>query len=799
MSPDEPRGNVSVNPGDTIADKYIVTGVIASGGMGMVVAARDRQLQRMVAIKLLREGMAAREGTLARFEREGRVVARLTGEHIAKVFDFGRLKSGEPFIVMELLDGETLGDRIRAHAKLRPEEAVHFLLQTCEGLAEAHGAGIIHRDLKPDNLFIARRVDQTESIKIIDFGISKVQEGLGQVTIGSDMIGTPAYMAPEQLDAPGGVDERADIWSLGAVLYKALSGEVPFAVEGVLQIVSAIAQSEPRPLRDHVPDLPEGLAAVVHKCLTKDREKRYGSVVELAKALAPFARDEGEAGESLDRLERIAKNRIVPSQRKGRGTPDLTPTAAGPAVTEIPSPASSASASTKASATTSRRNVLLAGGVTTAGLAVTAGLRAWRGPPGDASAASASRPEASASAPPAGSAASAPSGTPIKIGVLHSLTGTMASSESSLVDAILLAIARINASGGLLGRPVDAITRDGRSQADTFALEAQHLLDVDKVPVVFGCWTSTSRRAVRHLFEEREKPLFYSVQYEGIEASPAVIYLGAAPNQQLIPAVRWAFAFLQRKKFFLVGSDYVFPRVATEILKDQLKELGATVAGEAFLPLGTVHVDAVIRELKASGATMILNTINGDTNLAFLRALRAAGITSQQIPTLSFSLDRTGYRELDPAIVASDYLAWNYFEAFDSPANHDFLRALHDRFGPRPATDPMATSYSAVLLWAEAVRKAGSLELAAIRKALETVSVSTPLGELHITPSNGHAVKTVAIGQIGDDGSIQVVWSAPKPVEATPYPETRTHEEWEKLLAKLQKEWNGKWQAPAAP
>jgi urea transport system substrate-binding protein len=325
--------------------------------------------------------------------------------------------------------------------------------------------------------------------------------------------------------------------------------------------------------------------------------------------------------------------------------------------------------------------------------------------------------------------------------------------------------------------------------------EAQHLLDDEDVPVVFGCWTSTSRRAVRPLFEQRRRPLFYSVQYEGIESSPAIVYLGAAPNQQLIPAVRWAFAFLERRSFFLVGSDYVFPRVAHEILKDQLRSLGAQVSGEAFLPLGSTDVAGLVQQIKRSGASMILNTINGDTNVALVRELRAQGVRADATPMLSFSLDQTGYRDLDPSLVAGDYLAWNYFEAFDSPDNREFLRALRERFGPRAVTDPMATSYSAVLLWAAAARRAGSTALDPLRAALADVHVATPLGDLRVDPKSGHAVKTVAIGQIGKDGKSQIVWSAPKPVDATPYPETRTRADWDKLLATLQKEWSGRWEA----
>ena len=787
---DGTKRGLPIRPGDVIAEKYLVIRVLASGGMGVVVAARHRQLHRVVAIKFLREGMSAREGVVARFEREGRVIAGLTGEHIAKVYDFGRLPSGEPFIVMELLEGETLADRMRRLGKMPAAEAVSFVMQACDGLAEAHAAGIIHRDLKPQNLFICKRLDDTESIKLIDFGISKARESVTTLTHDSDVIGTPAYMAPEQFEAPGNVDERADVWSLGALLYEALSGSLPFAGDGVLQIVSSVLKADAKPLAEYGIAIDPDLAAVVGRCLSKDRDARFASIVELARALAPHA--PGDPASRLERIERLARYRpsspALPIGEAGAGG-DLghhsnVDTSIETSVASVQG-ARSGRTRTSLPSLVTRRRILglgLAGGAA-AGIALAASAWSRRRPP---------LPAEPLIVPPRAPDRAAP----LRVGVLHSLTGTMASSEASLVDAILLAIARVNAAGGVLGRPVEAVVRDGRSRADTFVEEARHLLDDEAVPVVFGCWTSTSRRAVRPLFEARSRPLFYSVQYEGLESSPAIIYLGAAPNQQLIPAVRWAFAFLERRSFFLVGSDYVFPRVATEILKDQLRLLGASISGEAFLPLGSANVAAVVQQVKKSGATMVLNTINGDTNLAFLRELRAAGLTSEAVPVLSFSLDQTGYRELDSSLVAGDYLAWNYFESFDSAENREFLRSLHERFGPRPVTDPMATSYSAVLLWAEAVKRAGALDLAALRTVLGAVTVSTPLGELRVNGTNQHAVKTVAIGQIGGDGKVQVVWSAPKPVEATPFPETRSREDWEKLLAKLQHDWGGKWEAP---
>ena len=795
MSGGEPSNRgLPVRPGDVIAEKYLVIRVLASGGMGVVVAARHRQLHRVVAIKFLREGMSSKEGVVARFEREGRVIASLQGEHVAKVFDFGRLASGEPFIVMELLEGETLGDRMKRVARMPALEVVSFVLQACDGLAEAHAAGVIHRDLKPQNLFICKKLDDTESIKLIDFGISKARESATTLTHDADVIGTPAYMAPEQFEAPMGVDGRADVWSLGAVLYEALSGQLPFAGNGVLQVVSAVVKTDPKPLAEMSLGIAPELCAIVHKCLAKDPNERYATILELARALTPFAAGDGTL--RLSRMERMARPRPpssgeLPLEQTGeakiidRQASIETSIETSVASVQAARPPPSARSMGTSPSLVTRRRVLGFGLAAGASAGVALGMGAW------------SRRRQTETGDLGGVATKVPeSGAALKIGVLHSLTGTMASSESSLVDAILLAIARVNAAGGVLGRQVEATIRDGRSHADSFVEAARGLLDEDQVPVVFGCWTAASRRAVRPLFEAAGRPLFYSVQYEGIEASPAVIYLGAAPNQQLIPAVRWAFAFLERRSFFLVGSDYVFPRVATEILKDQLRALGAKIAGEAFLPLGSVDVASVVQQAKKSGATMILNTINGDTNLAFIREMRAAGITSEAMPILSFSLDQTGYAMLEPALVAGDYLAWNYFESFDSPENRDFIRALHERFGPRPVTDPMATSYSAVLLWAEAVRKAGSLELGAIRKALGDVTVSTPLGPLRVTPANGHAVKTIAIGQIGREGKVQVVWSAPKPVEATPYPETRSREEWDKLLAKLQHDWGGKWEAP---
>jgi urea transport system substrate-binding protein len=231
-----------------------------------------------------------------------------------------------------------------------------------------------------------------------------------------------------------------------------------------------------------------------------------------------------------------------------------------------------------------------------------------------------------------------PAGEPIKVGVLHSLGGTMAASETVVVDATVFAIDEINRNGGLLGRPVKVVVGDGQSDPAIFAKEAERLIGEEQVSTVFGCWTSASRKTVKPIFEKHDHLLIYPVQYEGLETSPCIIYMGSAPNQQIIPAVRWAATNLKKKKVFLVGSDYVFPRTANEVIKDQLKLFGAQVVGEKYLPLGSQKVDPVVEAIRQSKPDMIMNTINGDTNTAFFHALRAAGIRPNDIPTLSFSV-----------------------------------------------------------------------------------------------------------------------------------------------------------------
>ena len=300
-----------VNVGDILASKYQVERVLGMGGMGVVVSAKHLILGERVAIKFLLPQALAREDVVKRFIQEGMAANRLRGEHIGRVHDVGRLESGAPFLVMEYLDGKDLGAVLRDGGPLAVEVAVDYVIQACEALAEAHSSGIIHRDLKPSNLFLIQRLDGTPSIKLIDFGISKIlvpgaDGDAGEMTATAVMMGSPLYMAPEQMASARDVDGRADIWSLGIILHTMLTGAPPFRAPSVMQVYELIVQGAP-PIRKQRADVPEGIETTILKCLQKDRRQRFADVGELADALAEFGAP--EARFIAERIKRILSTR----------------------------------------------------------------------------------------------------------------------------------------------------------------------------------------------------------------------------------------------------------------------------------------------------------------------------------------------------------------------------------------------------------------------------------------------------------------------------------------------------------
>tara|TARA_B100000315_G_scaffold98768_1_gene90745 strand:- start:1207 stop:2454 length:1248 start_codon:yes stop_codon:yes gene_type:complete len=385
---------------------------------------------------------------------------------------------------------------------------------------------------------------------------------------------------------------------------------------------------------------------------------------------------------------------------------------------------------------------------------------------------------------------------PVKIGILHSLSGTMAISERSVVDAALLAVDEINAGGGVIGRQILPVVVDGQSDWITFQQEAERLITEEDVSVIFGCWTSACRKMVKPVIERRDHLLFYPIQYEGLEESPNIVYTGAAPNQQIIPAVKW-FLDNRGKRFFLVGSDYVFPWAANAIIKDYLGYLGGETVGEEYILLGSKEVDDVISEIVAAKPDVIFNTINGDTNLAFFQGLASSGIDSYEIPTVSFSIAEEELRSLDSELMAGNYAVWNYFQSLDTPDNHRFVESFKRKYGEdRVVDDAIRAGYLGLYLWAAAVESAGTDDVSKVKESLRGQQFDAPGETVYVDSENLHTWKSPIIGQIKADGQFGIVWKSETIIHPVPYPVSRTRSQWNRFLISLYNKWGGSWANP---
>jgi urea transport system substrate-binding protein len=368
-------------------------------------------------------------------------------------------------------------------------------------------------------------------------------------------------------------------------------------------------------------------------------------------------------------------------------------------------------------------------------------------------------------------AASGASGNVIKVGVLHSRSGTMAISENSVVDAEMMAIDEINKAGGVLGKQIKPIEEDGASNWDTFAEKAKKLIEQDKVATVFGCWTSASRKKVKPVFEAANHMLWYPVQYEGQECSKNIFYTGAAPNQQIEPSVEWLLAN-KGKEFFLIGSAYVFPQTANTIIKAQLAAKGGKTVGEDYIPLGDTTVKPVIDKIKAAlpNGGVIYNTLNGDTNVAFFKEMQASGLLPDKYPVMSVSVAEEEISAIGKEYLKGHYAAWNYFQTVTTDASKKFVAAFKAKYGEkRVVNDPMEAAYIMVYLWKQAVEKAGTFEdLDKVRMAAYGQTFDAPEGKVTMN-TNHHLSKFVRIGEIGDDGLFKIVSESATAVEPIPW------------------------------
>ncbi|MGE0371350.1 MAG: urea ABC transporter substrate-binding protein [Gammaproteobacteria bacterium] len=354
----------------------------------------------------------------------------------------------------------------------------------------------------------------------------------------------------------------------------------------------------------------------------------------------------------------------------------------------------------------------------------------------------------------------------IKVGVLHSLSGTMAISETTLKDTVLMLVDAQNKKGGLLGKQLEAVVVDPASNWPLFAEKARELIQKDKVAVVFGCWTSVSRKSVLPVFEELNSLLFYPVQYEGEESSKNVFYTGAAPNQQAIPAVDYLMKDLGVKRWVLAGTDYVYPRTTNKILEAYLKAKGVKAEDIMinYTPFGHSDWQSIVSDIKKFGSegkkTAVVSTINGDANVPFYKELGNQGISADAIPVVAFSVGEEELSGLDTAPLVGHLAAWNYFMSVDAPANDAFIKQWQTfiKNPKRVTNDPMEAHVIGFNMWVKAVEKAGTTDTDAVEKAIIGIETPNMTGGISKMLPNHHITKPVLIGEIQDDGQFEVVW-----------------------------------------
>lgn len=361
----------------------------------------------------------------------------------------------------------------------------------------------------------------------------------------------------------------------------------------------------------------------------------------------------------------------------------------------------------------------------------------------------------------------------VKIGVLHSLSGTMAISETSLKDVVLMAVEEINAAGGVMGKQIEPVVVDPASDWDLFAEKAKDLIIKEEVAVVFGCWTSVSRKSVLPVFEEHNSLLFYPVQYEGEEQSLNVFYTAATPNQQLIPAAEYMMEEVGAKKFYLLGTDYVFPRTANKVLKAYLKTKGVPDENivEEYTPFHHQDYQTIVGKIKkfaAGGDACVLSTINGDSNVPFYKEFANQGLTSDDCPIMAFSVAEDELRAMDVPPLVGHLAAWNYFQSINTPENKMFVKnfkAFCERKGlpggsKRVTDDPIEAAYFGVYVWKAAVEKAGYFDVDKVRETVYGLEFDAPGGKKMMHANNQHTLKPVYIGEIKKNGQFKIIYKS---------------------------------------
>jgi len=360
--------------------------------------------------------------------------------------------------------------------------------------------------------------------------------------------------------------------------------------------------------------------------------------------------------------------------------------------------------------------------------------------------------------------------TTVKVGILHSMSGTLAINESSVIDADKLAIEQINADGGVLGRQIEVIAEDGASDWPTFAEKAKKLINNDKVAAVFGCYTSASRKAVLPVFEKNNGLLYYPTFYEGLEQSPNIFYTAEEAQQQNVAAIEWLIKEKGYKTFYLIGSDYVFPRTSNKIAKKVIKRLGGKVLAEEYYPLGHTQFGSVVNKMKYKRPDVILSIVVGGSNVSFYKQMMASGLSGDKQPIMTLAITEEEIRAIGPQNVTGVYTSMGYFQSIDSEANKKFVKEFKAKYGQdRVIGDVMEAGYIAPFLWKAAVEKAGSFDVDKVTAAMSGIELDAPEGKIRVHDTNHHLYKYTRIGRIQADGQVKILKET-ELVEPNPFP-----------------------------
>ena len=356
----------------------------------------------------------------------------------------------------------------------------------------------------------------------------------------------------------------------------------------------------------------------------------------------------------------------------------------------------------------------------------------------------------------------------IQVGILHSLSGDLALAEASVVDAELMAIDEINAAGGVLGRQIKPIVEDGASDWPTFAEKARKLVGEDKVPAVFGCYTSASRKAVLPIFEQLKGLLYYPTFYEGLEQSPNIFYTGPVASQQSIAACTWLMEN-KGKTVYMVGSDYVWPRVTNKISRGTIEKNGGRVLGEDYLPLGATSFTSIINKIKLHKPDIILSTVVGGSNVAFFKQLLSAGVDKSKTTVLTLNMTEEEVSGVGAENAKGVLTCMSYFQSLNNPANAKFVAAFKKKYGEkRVVGDVMECGYNSVYLWKSGVEKANSFDIAKVLASTSNLELDAPEGQIKMHATNHHMWKRARIGEFGADGQVKIIYETPL-IEPAPY------------------------------